>query len=255
MRFDNLLHRLIGWCEEKTDEYIRKYDQQKGTVGFRPYLVTGELRFKLASLLEQDFADYDAFAAAVLDLMDVHYDYALKNLPNRTQELMVERTKQSFLAFFESLAPDFQGEPPKHYWRVIMGKEAGIIAERYRLQWEFERNSYWYPWSNCGRGEKLFLMQEHVERRKKELEQLLGLPEKKMYCFGESSYPVLFVEETNELEFYSGMECAYADKDFTWMIYCSHEQTVTFVGSIVPTIKKLFAPEKELWNQFEWGMT
>ena len=44
----------------------------------------------------------------------------------------------------------------------------------------------------------------------------------------------------------------YTDKDFSWAIYFSHENTVAFAGSIVPTVKELLANEKEHWDKFEW---
>ena len=60
--------------------------------------------------------------------------------------------------------------------------------------------------------------------------------------------------ETVELNEYSGCETIYTDKDFSWAIYFSHENTVAFAGSIVPKIKELLSNESEHWNKFEWNL-
>lgn len=51
---------------------------------------------------------------------------------------------------------------------------------------------------------------------------------------------------------YGGCETIYTDKDFSWAIYFSHEDTVAFAGSIVPKAKELLSTKKEYWNKFEW---
>ena len=46
----------------------------------------------------------------------------------------------------------------------------------------------------------------------------------------------------------------YTDKDFSWAIYFSHENTVAFAGTIVPKVKEMMSKEKEHWNKFEWNL-
>ena len=48
-----------------------------------------------------------------------------------------------------------------------------------------------------------------------------------------------------------GCEVAYTDKDFRWLIYFSHEGTVTFAGSFVPQVKNILRNETAHWNR--WG--
>jgi hypothetical protein len=57
----------------------------------------------------------------------------------------------------------------------------------------------------------------------------------------------------DKLEDCSGCETAYCPKDFSWIIYYSHENTVTFAGTIVPQIKKLLRSEQAYWNRFDWS--
>jgi hypothetical protein len=45
--------------------------------------------------------------------------------------------------------------------------------------------------------------------------------------------------ETDDLEGYGGIERFYTAKDYSWLIYFSHENTVSFAGSLVPAAKEL----------------
>ncbi len=82
--------------------------------------------------------------------------------------------------------------------------------------------------------------------------QWMGLPYAHIYEYGEwyHAYPPHCLE-TVELAGYDRCESIYTDRDFTWAVYFSHENTVTFAGSIVPFAKELLAKEKEHWNRFE----
>ena len=53
---------------------------------------------------------------------------------------------------------------------------------------------------------------------------------------------------------YSGSETIYTDQQFTWAIYYSHENTVSFAGSIVPKVKDLLLPVKDHWDKFEMNI-
>jgi hypothetical protein len=95
-------------------------------------------------------------------------------------------------------------------------------------------------------------MFDYLEPHIKELEQIIGLPQAHMYSYGENFlYPEHCVE-TAELIEYGGHETIYTDKDFSWAIYFSHENTVSFAGSIVSKVKELLSDEKEHWDKFEW---
>ena len=52
---------------------------------------------------------------------------------------------------------------------------------------------------------------------------------------------------------HGGHETIYTDKFFSWAIYFSHENTVSFAGSIVPMAKILLSNEISHWDKFECG--
>ena len=100
--------------------------------------------------------------------------------------------------------------------------------------------------------EKIFIMFDYFEPYMKQLEEIIGLPQTHLYSYGESLQMSLNCFETVELIEYNGLETMYTDKDFSWAIYFSHENTVSFAGSIVDKVKELLSNEIEHWNKFEW---
>ena len=252
MRFDNVLHVLMDWCAKRSKEASVAYLKNRTLLGHVPYQVMDELRFKLASQVGREFVSFEALKERIRCELDVHYDPSLKQSHNRIQSRMVQQTQNAFIQYLNTCSPEDSTNNPA-YWRVIQGGEAAVLLERFRTVWEYDSRDYWYPLSQAGPGEKLFLMEDLVEQKEEALLTLLRLPEQHMYCCEEKLYPVDAVQETNEFSFYGGLEKAYTDKDFAWMIYCSHEQTVTFAGSILPQIKELFKEEKDHWNRFEWN--
>jgi hypothetical protein len=50
---------------------------------------------------------------------------------------------------------------------------------------------------------------------------------------------------------YNGFEQMYLPEDLSWAVYFSHEDTVTFAGSILSAVKELLATEREHWNKWE----
>ena len=100
--------------------------------------------------------------------------------------------------------------------------------------------------------EKFFIMYDYFEPYMKQVEQIIGLPQTHIYSYGESVFRPPNCIETVEIIEYGGCETIYTDRDFTWAIYFSHENTVAFAGSIVPMVKELLSNEKEHWDKFEW---
>lgn len=88
-------------------------------------------------------------------------------------------------------------------------------------------------------------MFDYFEPYLKEFSTLIGIPENHIYEYGESAFRPVHCLETIELQEYGGCETVYTDKDFTWLICHSHEDTVAFAGTIVPKIKELLKKEEE----------
>ena len=144
------------------------------------------------------------------------------------------------------------------YSRVIVGSEATALQDKFRSVWGYVNTSYWFPLMGDQPkeiSEKFFIMLDYAEPYMKQIEQIIGLPQTHIYSYGEDVFRPHNCRETVELIGYGGLETIYADKNFSWAIYFSHENTVAFAGSIVPEVKELLSKEKEHWDKFEWDWT
>lgn len=137
------------------------------------------------------------------------------------------------------------------YYRIILGGEANSIAAHFFYVWKYD-TTYWYLLNGMSGDDKLFIPPKRIEPYRREIHQLLGLPQDHIYEYGEAWYDRPHCAEVDEIENYSGCETAYCPKDFSWIIYSSHENTVTFAGTIIPRIKEILRAEQEYWNRFDW---
>ncbi len=255
--FNNIINHLKLWCIDKAKTYEKAYGSAGG-VAYVGYIVACELNFKLSTLIDKPFESKEALKRAVLDFMDVHYEHAILNPQNNTAKHMVEKINAEFREYLEELLSRKEelalADIP--YARVIIGEEAAALQEKFRSVWGYVNTSCWYPLMGDYPKEvteKFFVMFDYFEPYMKQFEQMIGLPQTHMYSHGEGNSRLNYCHETVELTEYGGHETIYTDKDFSWAIYFSHENTVTFAGSIVPKAKELLAKEKAHWDKFEWN--
>ncbi len=256
MTFNNIINHLKLWCINKAKSYQKIY-RDHGGVTYVGYLLAYELEFKLSTLIDKAFDCKEDLKREVLDLVDVHYEPSVLDPQNNSAKQIIDKINQEFCEFFEDLFSKNEvftlADIP--YTRVIIGAEATTLQDKFRSVWGYVNTSYWFPLMGDEPkeiSEKFFVMLDHIEPYMKQLEQIIGLPRTHLYCYGESCFRPQHCIETAELIEYGGCETIYTDKDFSWAIYFSHENTVAFAGSIVPKIKELLDGEKEYWNKFEW---
>lgn len=254
MIYNNIINHLKLWCRNKAEVYQNVYCGYGGTayVGFQ---AAYELEFKLSALMDRSFESTEALKSEILGIIDVHYEPALAEPQNSTAKHIIDKTKQEFCGYLDELLSKNEAlslaDVP--YTRVIVGPEAASLQNRFRSVWGYVNTSYWYPLTGNEPEEipeKFFVMLDCLRPYMKQLEQLLGLPQTHVYSYGENDFRPPNCVETVELNEYGGLETIYTDRDFSWAIYFSHEDTVAFAGSIVPKVRALLASEKDRWNKY-----
>lgn len=256
MTFNNIINHLKLWCSKKAELY-HKANGSYGGIAYTACLIANELDFKLSTLTDRSFESTVAFKTEVLGFLDVHYEPSLLNPQNRSVMQMIDKTNQEFLSVFDELLSRTETIPAADvpYNRVIVGPEAEALQKKFCSVWGYVNASYWFPLMGDAPkdvSDKFFIMFDYFEPYMKQFEQIAGLPESHLYRYGESNFRPPHCIETVELMEYCGLETIYTDKDFSWAIYFSHENTVAFAGSIVPKVKELLSREKEHWDRFEW---
>ena len=256
MTFNNIINYLKLWCSNKAEIYQKAYGEC-GSITYVGCQVAYELEFKVLTLIDKPFENIEGLKREVLDFIDVHYDPAVINSQNNLAKHIIDKINQEFCDYLEELLSKKEAlaltDIP--YTRVIVGSEAKILQEKFRSVWGYENTSYWFPLMGDEPreiSEKFFIMRDYCEPYMKQLEQIIGIPQTHIYSYGECHFRPHNCIETVELFEYDGLEMIYTDKDFSWAIYFSHENTIAFAGSIVPKVKELLSNEKEHWDKFEW---
>lgn len=251
MKFNNVIDTLLLVCRELSLRYAEEYEKEyRKSKCFYRYLVIDEIEAQLCTLVDTEFSDFSEFRWLVRGILSEYSTSSLKNPPPDAME-HIRAAEQAFLERLEAVKPDC--EPPEiPYFRYLTGEERTNVLNRFREKWDYVPHKYWYPLTGSEIPEgMLFLMADYLEDYWPKIEKCLGLPEQHIYSCGESVYPGLDCAEEVELAGYGGLETACCPGDFSWIIYFSHEETVTFAGSILPEIRKILEPEREHWNRWE----
>lgn len=256
MTFNNIINHLKLWCINKAKAYQEVYGNYVG-ITYVGYQVAYELEFKLSILIDKSFDCMEDLKREVVNLIDVHYEPSILNPQNNLAKHIIDKTNREFCEFFEDLFSNNEAltlaDIP--YARAIVGAEATALQDKFRSVWGYVNTSYWFPLMGDEPKEileKFFIMLDYFEPYRKQVEAIIGLPQTHIYSYGENNFRPPNCMETVEINEYGGCELIYTDKDFTWAIYFSHENTVAFAGSIVPKVKELLVSEKAHWDKFEW---
>ena len=221
------------------------------------YLVAYELEFKVMALIDVSFESSEALRNEIISFIGVHYEPTIINPQNRLAQHIIEKTNQEFCDYLDNLLLQKDSLAPADlpYMRVILGPEAAALKSKFNSIWKYVNSSYWFPLIGNEPKEianKFFVVFDRFEPYMEQMDQILGLPQTHMFCYGESFFRPEHVTETSELIEYGGNELIYTDKEFSWAIYFSHENTVSFAGSIVPKVQELLLKEKTFWDKFDW---
>jgi len=255
MNFNNIVNHMKLWCKNKAEGYEASYGNYGG-VKYVGYQVAYELNFKLSTLIDKSFESIEDFHSEIVDFIDVHYEPSVINPVNKVAKHIIDKINREFCEYLEEiiLKNDTLDPVDIPYNRVIIGKEANELREKFLSVWEYVNTSYWFPLM----GEepksipnKFFIMFNYLEPYMNKLNEIIGLPKAHIYSYGEAVFRPENCIETDELIEYGGCESIYADKDFSWAIYFSHEDTVAFAGSIVPLVKELLSKEKDHFDKFD----
>ena len=256
MTFNNTINHLKLWCINKAKVYQQVYGNYGG-ITYVGYQVAYEMEFKLSTLIDKSFDSVADLKREVVNLIDVHYEPSVLNPQNSLAKHIIDKTNREFCEFLEDIFAKSEAltlaDIP--YARAIVGTEAAALQDKFHSVWGYVNTSYWFPLMGDEPkeiSEKFFIMFDYIEPYMKQVEAIIGLPQTHIYSYGESVFRPPNCIETVEIIEYGGCETIYTDRDFTWAIYFSHENTVAFAGSIVPMVNELLSNEKEHWDKFEW---
>ncbi len=250
MVFNKVNDTLRLWCNETARAAREKY--RGSAPSSLSYRLPWELAFSLGTLTDVDFPDLEAYRDAVRALLPVKPLPPI-HAPNAVERYYMTKTETAFLQKLDSLGPDCE-DPGIPYFRVLPADEAFQVRLRLSERWGFEEGFYWFPLSEIeAQGAEVFFLPAHIlEPFFPALRKLLDLPAQHMFLLGEPYFDRPNCIETAELDAYRRSERVYTAKDWSWLIVFSHENTVSFAGTIVEPVKELLRDQRAHWNRMEW---
>lgn len=253
MNFNGVTEYLHRWCLERKAHYAEQNQAERGRTGrsllFVKRYFFDEMAYKLLHLVDGEFADFGAYLSRVRDLVPQRKSYILTHETDPEALKLLREAQEECLSFVNRMTESDAAEP-ECYGRVLFGHEREGVEYAILEKWGY-RADYWYPLKGDFDENKLFLNVEYFEPYRDRLRALAGLPGVRLYEYGESYYEDGQLLEVDDIDGYCGNECAYLPKDLSWILYFSHEGTVTFAGEILPMVRELLEPEWEHWNRWD----
>lgn len=135
------------------------------------------------------------------------------------------------------------------YRRVLSENENQTLRQKLKSTWEVD--GYWFPltdWKpqNTEAFQDKYFEEELGHEKTQQILCDLGVQRVWELGEGEMNYEI----DISAVEFYyGGEEKFWFDKTFDWLIYASHESSITFSGAVLPEIKKNWENwQRRLWD-------
>jgi hypothetical protein len=139
---------------------------------------------------------------------------------------------------------------PLFYKRILSVEESNSIREKLRMCWEITEH-YWYPLTLHKRDdieafENAYFEKEVGTEKLQEILRRRGVEN----VWEIREYGANYELEPSVFEpYYSGAEGYWCDGNFDWIIYASHESSITIGGWLLPEVQAVWSSWKEhLWT-------
>lgn len=160
-----------------------------------------------------------------------------------------ERTK--FIEFINSrTTKNISQVEPMPYRRRLTDKEMLSVRKQLLDIWNFD-GDYWNPLDDKSPKETIFLMEDNLtdDDNNKIIDFITSNSNKRIFEITEDRIDYELELDSFDLNLY---ETIITDKTYSWIIYGSHEDTLTFGGTeLVDFIKTLFLDRQEKLNKWE----
>lgn len=172
-----------------------------------------------------------------------------RNNPIESNAMNEERKK--FIEFVSSITIGSISEiEPLPYRHRLTDKEALSVRKQLLKHWNFN-GDYWNPLDKKSPKETVFLMKDNLtnDDYNKIIDYLISNSNNRIYEIAEDRIDYEIEFDSLDIDLY---ETIITDKTFEWVIYGSHEGTITFGGIVlINFIKSLFADRQDKLNKWE----
>jgi hypothetical protein len=254
------------YCIDKYDYWTKQYSQIAGTGRSRDgriytstelnvfprYLVLNAILVEIEKFTPQDFSTLDEAKVLISSISGYLANDTFKYSQNGlTAEKAMTEERKAFVNYIQTLSEEEIGEvEPMSYRRVIKRSEKQQIWAELKKVWNIQGGN-WYPLSE-GNPFNLIAFQAKYLEREVGVELLRSLLMKhgitrvwELREFGpEYEMELVFFDPS-----YNGAEGYWCTQNMNWIIYASHESSITIGGWLLDDVKSVWPNWKErIWT-------
>jgi hypothetical protein len=249
------LERHAYWCQHYS-EIKRKRGFHHGPYSktelatFPRYKVLNAIRVELERLDPDSLCDVEKTRSLLILAGDIADDDSVSCSTSEIAKRGMTEERESFAIYIAELTPaDLFAIEPFPYRRVLSAEESKSLWSRLKARWQIPAG-YWYPLAHCSLSEvvafkagafAVAVPQEQVQEilSSRGIDRIWELRE----------YGPEYVEDSSQFDpSYNGAEGYWSSGDLDWIVYASHEGSITVGGWLLQLVQELWPS----WQAFLW---
>ncbi|MGL1921235.1 MAG: hypothetical protein OCD03_09410 [Hyphomicrobiales bacterium] len=168
---------------------------------------------------------------------------------NEIEAAAIGDEKTKFVQYIENLTEEeIKAIEPLPYMRLLTQKEVGKIWKKMARLWGCEQGQYWYPLADKSEP-SLFAFDVSVFDKNFSPEILQNILQswniERLYELREHGDENYYLSRELWEPYYNGAEGFWVSEDLDWIMYASHENTITVGGRLKEELLRLCPNEKE----------
>lgn len=218
---------------------------------FPRYNVLGAIRQGVETLVGQIFSSVDNCKNELKQVGLTSQSLFTTGKHNSISLNAMQDERNKFVKFIDNITDnDLELVEPLPHRRKLKADEAKQIRQRLLETWNYD-GEYWEPLNNKSPKPTIFVMKEIVTQD--DIEKIIQLvserADNKIFEVSEDRNDYEIEIDSFNPDLYETICC---DKSFEWVVYGSHESTISFGGTwLVEVVQKIFADRKEKLNLWE----
>jgi hypothetical protein len=253
------IERHAYWGERYSDIVRTRGERQsdgynytaEALATFPRYNLLNAIRVELERIDPEKLIDEDSTRSLLILAGQVAEDISTRPPSGHIEARVMNEEREEFCRFVGALKPsDLDNIERLPYQRVLTEAEAKSIWARMRSKWKIPAG-YWYPLSDCDLPDIVAFDAEAFDNAmpQKALHGILAtLGIKRVFELRE--YGPEYEQDLALFEpSYNGAEGYWISDDLDWIIYASHEGSITVGGLMLNELKAIWPA----WKSHLWG--
>lgn len=249
--------RFSFWCDKYSEIVQRRGDRQgdgytaEALATFPRYNLLNAIRVELERIDPEKLDDLDSTRSLLILAGEVAEDESTRPPNGEIETGVMAEEREAFCQYVRKLKPiELDAIENLPYRRALAKEESKSIWEQVRTRWQIQEG-YWYPLSDCNLPDIQAFDTEAFDMavpRETLLKILMARGIGRVFELRE--YGPEYEEDLALFEpSYNGAEGYWTSNGLEWIIYASHESSITVGGWMLNELKTLWPT----WEAHVWA--